>query len=324
MGEIKYSIITPNYNSFHLMNKYFEMLERQTYKNFEVIVIDDCSTDDSYKKLTENKKNTRLDKKVLKNKKNKGPGESRNYGIREAKGEWVTFIDSDDYVDIHLLENVNDILKDSEIDCIIYDYYIKNKKAQHYANSIYGNRESGIISTKEAIPVVRNHAACKFYKLEILKEYNIYFPPIKKHEDVAFVPIAISHCKKIYYLKKALYFYVQRKGSVSNNSMQDNTLFTAFEILNERLGNKYKEEIMDKSITDLLYGNCLIMCKDRTNRKEIIEFIKKYEEKFNPEWTQSKMLLQLNYSKKAFLFAVKHKNITLMRIFTYIHSKLLK
>ena len=323
MREKNFSIITPSYNSFSLMNKYFETLERQTYKNFEIIIVDDCSTDDSYSKIEEYKNNSNLDIKILKNKKNNGPGECRNYGIKEAKGKWVTFIDSDDYVDENLLERVNEIVTESDIDCVVYDYYIKKDNVLHYSNSIYGNGKSGIMNTRETISKIRNHAACKFYKLEILKKNNIYFPDIRKHEDVAFVPITISYCKKIYYLKEALYYYVQREKSVSNDNVQNNTLLLAFEILKERLGREYEKEIKEKSITDLLYGSCFIMCKNKKNKSEIIEFIKKYEKDFYLEWAKSKLIGQLNYSKRLFLFAIRYRCITFMKIYTYIHSKVL-
>ncbi|PWX16163.1 hypothetical protein CYK66_10230 [Clostridium perfringens] len=104
--DLKYSIITPMYNSFNYMKRFFESFENQTMKNFEIIIIDDCSSDGSYQKLLEFIKTIKLNIKVLKTSKNSGPGNARNMGIKAAKGEWITFVDNDDWVDKCLLEKV--------------------------------------------------------------------------------------------------------------------------------------------------------------------------------------------------------------------------
>ena len=135
----KFSIITPNYNSFHLMNRFFDSLENQTFKDFEVLIIDDCSTDDSYEKLLEYKKNSKLNLKIFKNQKNTGPGLARNIGIDEASGEYLTFMDNDDWVDLTLLEEINKISLLNQYDCIIYDYYLDFGDKTIRSSSVYGD-----------------------------------------------------------------------------------------------------------------------------------------------------------------------------------------
>ena len=79
------------------MQRCLESLERQQYKNFEVIVVDDSSTDDSYYQLKMYAQNSELNMTVVSNEKNRGPGYSRNVGIKLAKGRWISFCDADDW-----------------------------------------------------------------------------------------------------------------------------------------------------------------------------------------------------------------------------------
>lgn len=324
MEKIKYSIITPNFNSYNLMERYFRSLEEQEYKNFEVIIIDDASTDDSYKSLIQYQDKTKLNMRILRNEKNTGPGIARNYGIKEAKGEWITFIDNDDWVEKTLLQKIdNIIINEKNLDCVIYDYFIDNGNNTTKMLSVYSN-ENGLLTVKNAIKYTRNHSVCKFYKTKILKDNNIYYPNITRHEDIAFVAYALSYCNNIYHLTEPLYHYVQRANSLSNKrDLDEVTLIEAFNILENRLDNKYKEELAEKSVTDLLYGTCMIMCKAGKSRKEIIQFIDEYEKKY-PEWYNSKIITFLGKGKRIFLYAVKYKLVFIMKNISRVHTLIVK
>ena len=80
------------------MEKYFESFLEQKYTNFELILIDDSSTDDSYEKLKKYASTSTLNIKIFQTEKNSGPGLARNIGIEKATGEWITFVDNDDWV----------------------------------------------------------------------------------------------------------------------------------------------------------------------------------------------------------------------------------
>lgn len=320
MEKIKYSIITPNYNSFHLMQQYFHSIEKQTYRDFEVIIIDDASTDQSYERLLQYQEKTDLAIRILRNKENSGPGVARNYGIREAKGEWITFVDNDDWIEENLLEKINNIIaKNNNLDCVIYDYYIDGNNKSLIGRSMYTENE-GIIPVEHAVAYTRNHTVCKFYKTDILKESDTYFPNIRRHEDIAFVARAISNCKSIYYLKEPLYHYVQRKSSLSGNKQLDEkTLIEAFQILEHNISEKFPKEIIEKSVSDLLYGTCIIMCKAGKSKKEIKNFINSYEEKY-PNWWNTKIISLIGRGKRIFLFAAKKRYIIFMKLIAKVHS----
>ena len=329
-----FSIVTPSFNSWRLMNKYWETLEKQTYRNFEVIIVDDNSNDDTYESILEYKNNSNLNIKLLKNYENHGPGYSRNRGMNAAAGEWITFVDSDDSIDICLLQKVVEIIKTNNraavpINCVVFDYKIIKSNKEIYGSSMYGNHRGGVHPISECIAMVRNHVVCKFYKYERIK--TVSFPEIKKCEDVAFVCRAIeASCINeeeeigcIYYLKEALYNYYQRGDSLSNDIKIDETdMIKAYQILKDTLGAKYKKEIQTKTIADLLYGCILVMCKVGKSDFEINRHIDRFEEQY-PNWYKNIIVKKMGRAKWIYLTNIKLRNIKMLRIMAYVHSKLI-
>lgn len=319
---MKFSIITPMYNSYQLMKRYFWSLENQTYKDFEVIIIDDCSTDDSYQKLVSYVRNSNLYIKILQTPQNTGPGYARNMGMDRAEGEWITFVDNDDWVELNWLESINEIISQNEVDCVIHDYYMIGEGKRKRMHSII-NGEEGILPKSKCISYVRNHTFGKFYKLSNCMEKNIRFPSIRRCEDVAFTCLAIEASKAIYYLKKPLYYYFQHKSSLSNNlKLDERDMVQAFNILQEKLESKYPKEIAEKSVMDLLYGGVLMMCKARKSSKDIRSYIEQYENRYS-QWYESASILHLGSPKRLFLQLVKYKCIVGLRLLSWIHSKMI-
>lgn len=318
----KYSIITPMYNSFDLMAKYFDSLEKQTYKNFEVIIVDDCSTDNSYEEACEYAKKSSVNISVHKSKMNLGPGNARNIGMSVAHGEWVTFIDNDDWVDIDTLEKINFVLEQKNVNCVIYDYYVTNGNEKKASRSMYSAKK-GMVNLNKCIADVRNHTIGKVYKLDNLKTNKIFYPKQRRCEDVAFVCRAIDACGSVYYMNEPMYYYFQRSNSLSNNkSMDESDMLSAFDILQNTLGTKYPDELKNKSVYDLLYGVLLMMCKNRKSNKEIRNYIKNYEKKY-PNWWQYESFKNIGKAKQMFLIAAKFKQPILMKQFAYLHNILI-
>ena len=319
MQNILFSVITPMYNSFELMHRYFESLEQQTYKDFEVVIIDDSSNDGSYEKLCEYVKKSSLNISIRKTDKNGGPGNARNLGMDIAWGEWITFIDNDDWVDINLFQEIKAIIEKENVNCVVYDYYTTDGKKSNIQHSMYkGN--TGITSMHNCMMYVRNHAVGKFYKRDCLSKLK--YPLLRRCEDVAFVCRAIDACGSVFYLKKPLYYYYQRNNSLSNNlSLDENDMVKAFGILEKNLKHKYPDEIKEKSVSDLLYGGLLIICKSQKNSRYINRYIDDYEIKY-PNWYKCENVNNLGKAKKIFLLAARGRQIVLLKILAWIHSRL--
>lgn len=319
----KYSIVTPMYNSFALMKRYFSSLEKQTFKNFEVIIVDDCSTDGSYEKACKYAQKSPIRISVYKMERNTGPGNARNVGMDAARGEWITFVDNDDWVDTQLLEKVNAVIEREKVHCVIYDYCTTNGREVKNARSMYSG-EGGKVSLSECMISVRNHTFGKFYKLSECREKNIRFPELKRCEDVAFVCRAIDACGSAYYLNEPMYYYYQRRSSLSNNTKLDETdMIKAFGILEETLGKKYPEELREKSVPDLLYGALLMMCKSGKSGKEIKQYISSYEKKY-PQWWKCQNVKNLGKAKWVFLEAARYRQIGVLRSIAYAHSRIIE
>lgn len=317
----KYSIVTPNYNGFALMSNYFNSLTNQTYKDFEVIIVDDCSSDDSYAQLQDYASKSSLDIKLYQSGKNTGPGNARNIGMEHATGEYITFVDNDDWVEKNWLEIIDRVFDENpEIHCVIYDYYIKTNDSQSVAHSMYKG-ETGVRSLSECMIYARNHTIGKFYKLTDCT--GIRFPLLRRCEDVAFVCRAIEACKTVYYLKKPLYYYYQRSTSLSNNKkMDESDMIKAFAILEDTLSKKYTVEMKEKSVSDLLYGVLLMMCKTGKSSKEIKDYIDRYEKQY-PKWWKCDIVNHLGRAKKVFLIAAKGRQIMFLKILAWIHGRVI-
>ena len=316
----KYSIITPQYNSFSLMERYFDSLENQTFKDFEVVIVDDYSTDDSYEKLQEYASRSPLAITLRQAEKNAGPGNARNIGLDNAKGEWITFIDNDDWVVTDFLERVDKVIEREDVNCVIYDYYTWRDGKTSIAKSMYING-GGVKTLSDCVISVRNHTFGKFYKLSECE--NIRFPLLRKCEDVAYVCQAIAACGSAYYLNEPLYYYWQRPTSLSNNKkLDEGDLLKAFGMLEKTIGKKYPEEMKEKSVCDILYGALLTMCKAGKSNKEIRQYIEDYEKKY-PEWWKCKIIGYIGKAKQVFLKCVQYRLIWGLKGITYVHSRMI-
>ena len=315
-----FSVITPVYNSFSLMTRYFNSFCKQTYDNFELIIVDDSSTDGSYEKLCEYSKTVPLSVRVYQTAENGGPGLARNLGMEMARGEWITFVDNDDWVETSFLHTIEETLQKTQADAVIYDYYTTNGFKSSPAKSMYKGT-TGFVSLSECVRFTRNHTFGKFYRRAKCKD--IRFPPIRRCEDVAFVDRALAACGNVYYLNKPFYYYYRRPTSLSNNTQLGAAdMINAFSIIEKELGDKYPDEVKEKSVSDILYGALLIMCKSNKPNGEIKKYIEDYEKKY-PGWEKTEIMNYLGKEKKVFLLFAKMRNIRGMKAIAKVHSKII-
>lgn len=320
---MKFSIITPMYNSFHLMENYFKNLEKQTYNNFEVIIIDDCSTDDSYEKLLSYKTNSSLNIVIIKNDKNSGPGITRNKGLQKARGRYITFIDSDDYIEKNCLQEINNTIIEKNADCIIFDYYKKNEMKHESCHSIPRVKE-GIINQNTAIANASGSTWCKVYKTEIIKNNHINFPNLMRYEDMVFSKLALPYFQNIYYLKKPLYYYVVHDKSIVHNNkyVDENFAINAFKMIEIKLKHKYSNEVETIFVRELLYTTVLTLIEKKVDKQTVIDHIKYLEEKY-PHWYKNENIKDFSRHQRIVLKLIQYKNIMGLSLINYVR-KILK
>ena len=121
-NNIKVSLIIPCYNGYQYSKKCIDSILNQTYENLEIIIVDDCSTDDSYLRFLKLSNEINIDMKVIKNDKNMGPGFSRQQGINISTGDYICFCDIDDWLEKTFIENMLTEIVNSDSDCVFCDY----------------------------------------------------------------------------------------------------------------------------------------------------------------------------------------------------------
>lgn len=201
----KFSVIIPVYNAEKYLDRCISSVTRQTYKDIEIILIDDGSKDRSGTICDEYaKKDDRI--KVV-HQENLGVSTSRNVGIKKSKAPYIVFVDSDDWIEIYMLDKLNNIIESSEVDCIIYNLNNIIKSNFILENELI-NSMIRLIKTETINPPWN-----KVYKRDIIEKYNIQFDKeIQIGEDLLFNIKYISKIKKLYLLNERLYNYVMENN----------------------------------------------------------------------------------------------------------------
>ena len=210
------SVIVPIYNVELYLEKCIVSIINQTYKNLEIILVNDGSPDNCPQICEEYaKKDSRI--KVI-HKKNGGLSDARNYGIDIANGKYLCFIDSDDYIADQMIEKLYQNLKKNKSDISICNFYetYSNDYLKFYPFpekklKISGNAKFYNIYNKYFLSTIA--AWGKLYKKEIFN--NIKYPLGKIHEDEAIITEVLKNAKVISYFDEPLYYYVQREKSIT-------------------------------------------------------------------------------------------------------------
>ena len=210
------SVIVPFYNVENYIEKCLETLVEQTLEDIEIILVNDGSKDGS--KIIVDKFIKKYPEKILYlEKENGGLSDARNYAISYAKGEYIAFLDSDDYVEKTMYKDMYELAKKENSDMVECDFY--------WEYSLDRKKEDiGIIynGKKEMLEKIRVVAWNKLIKRDILEKSKIVFPKGYRYEDVEFTYKLVPYLNKVSFLKKPCVHYIQREGSISNNQNERN------------------------------------------------------------------------------------------------------
>lgn len=254
------SIVVPIYKvKIEYLKKCLDSIQKQTYKNIQVILILDGTTDKIYEFCDKYRENDSRFEII--NRENKGVSYSRNEGISCSKGEWVTFVDADDWIEKEMCENcINTIEKidQDKVQFIMFknfqnyenkqerisesfnsDKYIDKQEKIQLFQSTYGTKYGGISSSET---VWKN-----FYNKKFLVENNIFFPNnIAIGEDLLFNYMVWKKSKCGYFVNLPVYHYRVNEESVMNNSKKIiekyEKLFPEFNNLVESMPYEYKKD----------------------------------------------------------------------------------
>ncbi len=215
----KVSIIVPVYNVEEYLSKCLTSITNQTLKDIEIICVNDGSTDNSLAILNEfAKKDSRI--KVI-NETNNGVAKTRNIGIEKATGEYIGFVDSDDYIDLDYFEKLYSSATQNNSDIAIASI-LKHKRFFNRYNAKYTKEEIAVdIQDKIKLCGDKKHfffyAWNKIYKSSLIKENNIKFSEGQIYEDVMFAIKALYYSNKIISVAGTKYHYVEHKNSLTKS-----------------------------------------------------------------------------------------------------------
>lgn len=287
MKDKMLSIIIPVYNCEKTINRCIDSVLESEYKNFELIIINDASYDNS-KKVIESRYSENYAIKIINLDKNKGVSFCRNLGIEEANGEYITFVDADDYINKKMYINMMNTITKHNVDCCVCDYseIFPNgsiqKSKYSYKNCLL-NRDEAI--KEYLIDNISPAIWDKIFRAEILKQYVRFNEDLKVGEDVLFCLDFFYRVKNIYLLNEINYFYIQQEQSVmhvvSPKLLQFKEVVSS--ISKEQL-NYYKrycnEEFCYFKSAMIMRGiHSLTMLYNKKNKRQVIEYLNELKEK---------------------------------------------
>lgn len=281
------SVIIPAYNVEKYLKQALDSIANQTFKNFEAICVDDCSTDSTLSILNDY---ANIDNrfKVLQHAQNQGQSAARNHALDIAQGEYIVFIDPDDWVDLTLFETVYNTFRTQKTESVWFNNYIYQEKEnstniQFNENHIL-NCDGYYNITPENLLDFTDYVWNKAFKKSFLQEHNLRFPEGLIFEDGEFYFKCFTTTKQIYYINKPLYYYRIREGSTVTKSQKgDLNINDVFDIymniynyvIENNLFNDYKNTLLK------LFGIHMKTVLIPSQRENVIRLADKVLKKIN-------------------------------------------
>ncbi len=253
------SIVVPVYNVEKYLSECLESLINQTLKNIEIIIVNDASPDGSEAIILEY---AARDNRIvyIRHEENKRQGAARNTGIRAARGEYIAFVDSDDYVDTRLYEAGVRAFERHNVDIIMFSHcrFDENEKSKASVLPFYGNKKISADEYALKLNLFFVIACNKIYRLAHLRENNIFFPENIYFEDYSFwVHYCLAVQPKARCLSSAhgCYYYRANEGSVTANRAKNCIVLPRiFFIVYQHLQNFNKSDTLFEAFYNWLSG----------------------------------------------------------------------
>ena len=268
------SVIIPCYNVSSYVGRCFQSLVNQTIglENLQVIFVDDCSTDDTYEKLIRIEQQYPEQVLLIRTETNARQGTARNIGLSYAEGDWITFLDSDDWLEPHAIERLYSIAKESDFEIVVAENVRDPEDSLHYlpkeecvTGGICEYTIDSIVKRKQLI-IENKLSFCAWGRLirkSFLLEHEIFFPENFAYEDIYWGSLINFYVHKFCVLKEVLYHYfvnptstVLKVADYHTDLLTINTLLWR-EVRKRGFNEDYQEEIE----YELIYSGLLAFWK---------------------------------------------------------------
>ncbi len=342
MDKILISVIVPVYNVEKYLKRCIDSILSQTLKNIEIILINDGSPDNC-KTICEDYEKAHKNIRVI-NQENKGLGLARNEGIKIAKGEYIAFVDSDDYIESKMYEDLYELCSKNNLDSVFSGYKRLNSKGRITIKSETSNFQ---IFEKDQItgflaqiigPYPSNKSDVKYamsvwrslYKSEIIKKNNIKFYSEREFgsEDILFQVDYLKHSKKTGIYPETYYVYCENEESLTTkyNKNKFNSYIKLFSKIETEVSSMNYN--FDDHINRLKFLYLRIIIRD-----EILCKSKHFKDKINyissmilhPDilkMTKNYPYKKLPLAHRSLFAAIKHRNIFLVYLIIFLETKI--
>lgn len=285
------SVIVPVYNVEQYLDECLNSIRKQTYENLEIIVVEDCSTDNSLNTFIKHAEDSRI--KLIQHEKNSGLSAARNTGIDAVKGDYIMFVDSDDLVHLSLIELCVKYAIVNDADLITYNFKAFEdgiKLSPQLDLSDVDNLK--VLEQDEDYFNQQHFAWLKFIRTDLLKSRNLYFPVGLYYEDWPFHWELGLVANKKFHIPAELLLYRQRKTSITGSSGKK--LLDLFKVhslvlnlleqykavfLKEKFANKVK--MSQWSVLTRIDKNLLVQALNDAKKIDKIMKNKNYKYEFN-------------------------------------------
>lgn len=296
--NLKVSIVIPVYNMGQKLIKCVDSLLNQTYQNLEIILVDDGSNDNSLEICRElEQKDVRI---ASYHQTNQGAGPARNYGIEQATGEYIYFPDADDYLERNAIQVLVNSVVSTGCDLVVFGYKNVNQNGEEHRIKKYEaavfegekvRKDYSDFITLEAKYSIQGAPWNKFFNLNLIKENKIIYPPLRRHQDEAFIARYMTYTNKICFISDILYVYYVNDLKKEWDKYPVDYIDAVTGLLEERKTNILIWNAEDIKTHDIVYREYLCNViktlelsfspKYGFNRKKRMEWIKKIVKKSN-------------------------------------------
>ena len=286
---VKVSIITPVYNVEACIERCIKSVINQTCKDFEFILIDDGSKDRSIHIAKSLLEVSDINYRII-TQKNSGVSTARNEGIKQAIGEYITFLDSDDYIDSEFVELMTKKADLTKCDVVFCDYsevdadgnvLVKNRTI--YLSDFITGKEAGLKQLADEITIGMRSG---IYRTSIIKDNGIFFDTNRKYgEDMVFIVKTLLEANKVISVNKVLAFYVIWSNSVTQNvSLKHLDCYYSYVDLLEYIREKGNLEEIEKFLVEYKIPYSIshvfsILSKDPKFHDDLFKFLNNSEVK---------------------------------------------
>lgn len=331
--NVKLSIIVPVYNmaADGKLEYCLESLVKQTVKGYEIIAVDDCSTDNSFEILKAYEKDYPDRFRAIHSEVNKHQGGAKNIGLKASKGEWIGFIDSDDWITDNMYERLIQRAEETGADLVGCDYCLTGEHSMKVGQVVPNNKagQSGVLNDEKKRSLILDGGSLvvKIFKRSMIIENELWFPEDIFYEDNALGNSYLILAKHFEYIEEPLYYYYQHDTStvhtISEKRCEDR-MEAGRLMLEEARRHDYFEDFkpeLEYSFTLLFYINTLFtyMAGVNKTRYGFVKAMGKEMKNTFPKFQNNPYYLERTHEEEKKLIRMQQKST----LFFMLYYKLL-